>query len=707
MKRLLTICAVVAFVLTINGPAQAVWYIIQFSEEDLWNHTTSSDERLYNQDAPRRHHTAWKSDVQTTDSTQPNQNQYQSTLGLGTNGWYQTATYDSWLVVGPKDNSDNDFGICEVQLWGAGWPNVRLTFNERFQVNEGPGAWKILATPAGWSGVIVDNPWDNDGAGAPPDQYWIVWTADAYANRILSTSVDGVDDYIFKFAVDIIGEYPTTLEPTPDGDPLEASGDLRFWFGGNVLYPDDTWNLAEGYDGVMTKSVCSPSVIINGLTALLSVIVPVDSSVVFEADIGDDCGTAEGVWDFGDSHGYTESPYSAEHSYNAVGIYTVTLEVTDILGNTDTETLMVVVYDPEGGFVTGGGWIDSPEGAYVFPTDLVWNQGFENDTSGWYDSSSEWYGNITRVPSGTDSISSASGSYHAIFSGDESSAPFSRFDQYRDTWTGTYIASISVYLDPSWASGQGFDYSVAATGSDGYHQRDYIFHVTKDTSTGKLLVAGSNNTNFAPREDLENINHYEVTSAGWHTLEHIFYEQSGALAVDLNLLNSGGNILFTETRFNSGDVIPDEVGGNRYAWFTFINVESGIAVDDHMLEVSPPMPTGKASFGFVSKYKKGASVPTGNTEFVFQAADLNFHSNSYQWLVVNQGGTNAQFKGSGTINGDGSYKFMLWARDDEPDTFRIKIWDEVDDTEYIVYDNGFDQAIEGGNIVIHTSKSKN
>jgi hypothetical protein len=61
--------------------------------------------------------------------------------------------------------------------------------------------------------------------------------------------------------------------------------------------------------------------------------------------------------------------------------------------------------------------------------------------------------------------------------------------------------------------------------------------------------------------------------------------------------------------------------------------------------------TGKANFGFVSKYKRGSTVPTGNTEFVFKAGDLNFHSSSYEWLVVNQAGTNAQFKGSGTING--------------------------------------------------------
>ena len=114
---------------------------------------------------------------------------------------------------------------------------------------------------------------------------------------------------------------------------------------------------------------------------------------------------------------------------------------------------------------------------------------------------------------------------------------------------------------------------------------------------------------------------------------------------------------------------------------------------------------GKANFGFVSKYKKGANVPTGNTEFQFRAGDLNFHSSSYDWLVVNQGGTNAQFKGSGTINGQLSpagegYRLMLWAGDDDPDTFRIKIWHE-DGGEQLVYDNGFNQEIGGGSIVIH------
>jgi PKD repeat protein len=123
-----------------------------------------------------------------------------------------------------------------------------------------------------------------------------------------------------------------------------------------------------------------------------------------------------------------------------------------------------------------------------------------------------------------------------------------------------------------------------------------------------------------------------------------------------------------------------------------------------------PSLTGKANFGFVSKYKKGANVPTGNTEFQFKAGDLNFHSSSYDWLVVT-GADYARFKGSGTINGElapngEEYKFMIWAGDgtgdNGDDTFRIKIWYEVEDVEVEVYDNSMDQEIGGGSIVVKT-----
>jgi hypothetical protein len=128
---------------------------------------------------------------------------------------------------------------------------------------------------------------------------------------------------------------------------------------------------------------------------------------------------------------------------------------------------------------------------------------------------------------------------------------------------------------------------------------------------------------------------------------------------------------------------------------------------------SDPSLSGKATFGFVSRYQKGASIPTGNTAFQFDLAGLSFASTSYEWLVVNRAATNAQFKGNGLVNGSldptgQAYKFQLWAGDgaslSSPDTFRIKIWYETGEVETVVYDNGVDQPIGGGNIVVHTSK---
>ena len=141
-------------------------------------------------------------------------------------------------------------------------------------------------------------------------------------------------------------------------------------------------------------------------------------------------------------------------------------------------------------------------------------------------------------------------------------------------------------------------------------------------------------------------------------------------------------------------------------------VTGGGWIDSPLGAYTPnPNLTGKASFGFNSKYQKGATVPTGNTKFQFRLANFNFKSASYDWLVV--AGAKAQFKGSGTINGSGNYGFMLTTIDGQinggggADKFRIKIWDKVSGN--IVYDNQLGSndsdnpttAIDGGSIVIH------
>ena len=130
---------------------------------------------------------------------------------------------------------------------------------------------------------------------------------------------------------------------------------------------------------------------------------------------------------------------------------------------------------------------------------------------------------------------------------------------------------------------------------------------------------------------------------------------------------------------------------------------------------------GKATFGFVSKYQRGATVPTGETEFQFKTGNLNFKSTKYQWLTV--AGARAQYKGEGTINGAGRYGFILTAVDSgingggNADRFRVKIFEinaaDGADTSQVIYDNQISTAdadgltgtatlLGGGSIVIHT-----
>ena len=172
--------------------------------------------------------------------------------------------------------------------------------------------------------------------------------------------------------------------------------------------------------------------------------------------------------------------------------------------------------------------------------------------------------------------------------------------------------------------------------------------------------------------------------------------------------------------------VTDDDGGSGDSSFQYVVVydpEGGFVTGGGWIN-SPvgastdfPTATGRANFGFVSKYQKGASIPTGNTEFQFHAGDLNFKSTVYEWLVIS-GSHRAQYKGSGRINGSGDYGFMLTAIDGDkkspaqPDRFRIRIWNKA--TGAVVYDNqvgtgdNADLTTGGtlvqGSIVIHVPK---
>jgi uncharacterized protein (TIGR02145 family) len=234
------------------------------------------------------------------------------------------------------------------------------------------------------------------------------------------------------------------------------------------------------------------------------------------------------------------------------------------------------------------------------------------------------------------------------------------------------------------------------------------------TLTSKVLNASSN-----PVPDVKVWFSIENGNNQITNYPAIFTDGSGNASLTLNGLTSMVDIFKVTAIAGSGCgngatsiaylAVYDPDGGfvTGGGW---INSPDGALVGTHL--------TGKANFGFVSKYKKGSNVPDGNTEFQFHEGNLNFSSSSYDLGSLVIAGYKAIYKGLGTINGTGSYRFMVSAVDGDVangggyDKFRIKIWNKTDGA--IIYDNNIGKddndipttTLGGGSIVIHMATDK-
>lgn len=170
------------------------------------------------------------------------------------------------------------------------------------------------------------------------------------------------------------------------------------------------------------------------------------------------------------------------------------------------------------------------------------------------------------------------------------------------------------------------------------------------------------------------------------------YAAPGVYTITLTVADSDGDAGLSLFEFV---VVYDPAGG-------FVTGGGSIHSPEGAYTADPSL-TGKATFGFVSKYRKGAATPSGNTQFQFKAASFNFRSSSYEWLVI--AGATARYKGRGTVNGSGEYGFMLTATDggaSGEDRFRMKVWHL--ETGETVYDNEIGSPgddVVRGSIVIH------
>jgi len=219
--------------------------------------------------------------------------------------------------------------------------------------------------------------------------------------------------------------------------------------------------------------------------------------------------------------------------------------------------------------------------------------------------------------------------------------------------------------------------------------------------------------------------HTAVWQWGDATTSSATVDQDGNTLSGSHSYSEPGVYTISVTVTNPLAAAPSNTASGKYSYVVVYDPDGGyvtgggwIASPARAYRPDPDL-SGKATFGFVAKYRQGKTLPEGNTEFQFKAGSLNFKSTGdYMWLVVSGSGHKATYKGSGKINGAGSYGVSVTAIDaantpsSNVDLFRIKIWDQSND-DAVVYDNqlGTDcptgddadpcTAIGGGSIVIH------
>jgi hypothetical protein len=235
-------------------------------------------------------------------------------------------------------------------------------------------------------------------------------------------------------------------------------------------------------------------------------------------------------------------------------------------------------------------WADAPPGPYV--------NGFETNTSNWFDTLNGGDGSITRQQSGytnsggyASGINSASGTWHARLSGDSCVVPvpcfgpFTHWGGYNQTFpVGGYRTQIDIYLDVTWAATHPdarFDLSSAINNSAGGFLRDFVFNAGTNRTTdpgpaGFFVNVSTNalrsgafpeNTCPSPSSPPNSCRlPVHITTSGWYTFRHTFRDDAGSLAVDFDIFPLGNNTSAASWTIHSGDAMST-VGGNRYGWF--------------------------------------------------------------------------------------------------------------------------------------------
>lgn len=159
------------------------------------------------------------------------------------------------------------------------------------------------------------------------------------------------------------------------------------------------------------------------------------------------------------------------------------------------------------------------------------------------------------------------------------------------------------------------------------------------------------------------------TASGSHA-----YAQPGIYAVTISVTDKDGAT--ASTRYES-IVVIEPADGTIAGKGSFASVAGGMP--------GQSAAAGTANLQIKSDYKKRELI--GSLSFDLPSGNLRFDGNALEWMVIN--GERATVRGTGTINGAGSYSIEVTVIDGgsarkSPDLVRVRIWDAA---SKVIYDN--------------------
>ena len=244
------------------------------------------------------------------------------------------------------------------------------------------------------------------------------------------------------------------------------------------------------------------------------------------------------------------------------------------------------------------------------------HQGFQEDTAGWYDASTEgplgWCGDITRVApqdSAAGGPSPSAGNAYATVSfgfcnGFWSSlgvlfgapyAPGSDLELALNAWPRAgYVTDLDVYLDPAWSGQYQGNFEFAGVPASTLIQyAATIFEA--DYAAGDIHTGPHYFVDVESVDGLEalQVGGYTVTDPGWFTFRFRFADSDGNVRVDFELLDRTGgslarinNIAPTNLLgpFRTPFTAPVETANYTTGWIWFFDIALGLAlpIDEHM-----------------------------------------------------------------------------------------------------------------------------